>query len=389
MNSVNDTTKPKGALILNPAVEVKKVWQASTNLCDFLRCALAVAGIVILQIAQLNVGFTKLPAAAFLLWTALISSWFGRIPGLCAALSGMVACNYLIEPLGEFTWNAETITAMLLFICVAVILVQCVSALRVLVSRERAVAVEKRQLADSLHEALNVRDTFLSIAGHELKTPLTGLFLRVQLWRRRLGDGACLNLSAKQVDDVIVGLNRLRGLVDSLLDVSRSTSGKTDLQLESIDADALVRSVESYMSDAAEAAGCEFVVQAESGRQGFWDRQRLEQILSNVIGNAFKYGHGRPVGVRAYTASHKLLIEVSDQGPGVALENQEKIFERFARLRNDGTIGGLGLGLWIVRELLQMMDGRIWVVSTPGEGCMFTIELPLENPDQNANGVTG
>ena len=80
------------------------------------------------------------------------------------------------------------------------------------------------------------------------------------------------------------------------------------------------------MSDAAKAAGCDFVVHANSGIKGFWDRQRLEQILSNVIGNAFKYGRGRLVTVNAYAASRKLLIEVSDQGPGVAVEHQEKIF---------------------------------------------------------------
>ena len=145
----------------------------------------------------------------------------------------------------QFTWNAETAVAMLLFACVALILVQCVSGLHALVERERAVSMEKQKSADSLNEALKVRDTFLSIAGHELRTPLAGLFLRVQQWRRRLKDGAQLSLSSKQIDDVIVGLNRLNGLVDSLLDVSRSTSGQADLQRESIDVDAFIRSVGS------------------------------------------------------------------------------------------------------------------------------------------------
>ncbi len=389
MGNPNRTTERRDGRILNFAERTKKAWRSSASLHDFIGSALAIGGIVVLQVMQLKIEFTRLPSAVFLLWTALVSSWFGRVPGLCAAFSGVVACNYLIEPLGQFTWSAETVVAMLLFTCVALVLVQCVSGLHALVERERAVSKEKQKLADSVNEALKVRDTFLSIAGHELKTPLTGLFLRVQRWRRRLKDGEQLSLSSKQIDDVIVGLNRLNGLVDSLLDVSRSTSGPTDLQHESVDVDTFVRSVGNYMSDAAKAAGCDFVVQVNSGIEGLWDRQRLEQILSNVIGNAFKYGRGRPVMVKAYAASGKLLIEVSDQGPGVALEHQEKIFERFARLRNDGTIGGLGLGLWIVRELLQAMGGRISLVSTPGKGCIFTIELPLKDPGQMASHAAG
>ena len=150
-------------------MQVTALWKQHTYVRDVAGCALALTGMWALQRVQLTLGFTQLPAAAFLLWTFLICLWFGRTCGLCAAVAGSLACNYLIAPIAEFSTDPQTLVAMLLFFCMALALVACVATLQTLVVRERGVAAEKQALVSSLSEALGVRDTFLAIAGHELK----------------------------------------------------------------------------------------------------------------------------------------------------------------------------------------------------------------------------
>ena len=206
---------------------------------------------------------------------------------------------------------------------------------------------------------------------------MTGLFLRVQTWRRRLLRGSQNGLALEQVDSLIVGLARLRSLVDSLLDVSRATSGRIDLHCEWVDFDKLVLGVVHDMADAAEMAGCTMTVGACSNLCGQWDRMRLEQVVSNLLSNAFKYARGQSVAVKTTAVGNHVTLQICDQGPGIAPENQKKVFERSARLRHEGTMGGLGLGLWIVRELVEAMGGTIHIESAQGQGCTFVVDLPV------------
>jgi nitrogen fixation/metabolism regulation signal transduction histidine kinase len=241
-----------------------------------------------------------------------------------------------------------------------------------------------KEVQAQLEEAVRVRQDFLSIAGHELKTPLTSVLLNLYAVDKSLhGDARAIDerLEARwQALRRQVG--RLEGLVDQLLDVSRITAGKMTLAPEPIDLGALVREVAGRFSPEALAepdAGT-IDVQADSPVEGLWDRLRLEQILTNLLSNAVKYGAGRPIAVEVGAAGPgddaEAWLAVRDRGIGMSEGELGRIFGRFERAVSERNYGGLGLGLWIVRQVVDAMGGSISVESQPDRGSTFTVRLP-------------
>jgi signal transduction histidine kinase len=239
-----------------------------------------------------------------------------------------------------------------------------------------------------LEEAVRVRQDFLSIAGHELKTPLTSVMLNVYAIDKdlRRGGGAIDPRLAARWLALRRQVGRLEGLVDQLLDVSRISAGKMTLSPERLDLGELVREVAHRFSPASTTApGVGAIdVQADAGIEGCWDRLRLEQILTNLLSNAAKYGAGRPISVAVGATGPgddpEVWIAVRDCGIGMSSEDVERIFGRFERAVSERNYGGLGLGLWIVRQAVDAMAGRITVESEPGRGSTFTVRLPLAPP---------
>jgi PAS domain S-box-containing protein len=227
-------------------------------------------------------------------------------------------------------------------------------------------------------EALRVRDDFLSIAGHELKTPLATLLLQVQ---------SALRVVAREPDNPTLpgrleraassGL-RLEALINQLLDVSRITAHRLELTPERLSFGGVVRAVVDRFEESAARAGCPLNVQLERGVIGFVDRLRLEQIVTNLLSNAIKYGKGAAVEVCVHREGPRALLRVIDHGIGISMDQQQRIFERFERAVETREYGGFGLGLWIVRRLVELMGGAIRVDSAPGRGASFTVELPLD-----------
>ncbi|MFP2930217.1 ATP-binding protein [Pyxidicoccus sp. 3LG] len=248
--------------------------------------------------------------------------------------------------------------------------------------RARALEAEiehRKQVEKQLLEALGTRDAFLYAAGHELKTPLTALQLQLQSLPKMspttpaTPNGERLR---ERLDKAVRHTERLASLVEGLLDVSRVSGGQLRLEPEEMDLARLVREGIASTTEVAARSECRVSVVAEGPVRGSWDRSRLGQVVHNLLANAFKYGRGKPVEVRVEGTAELARLVVKDQGIGIATEHQDRIFHRFERAASANHFGGLGLGLWMVRRIVEAHGGSIRVGSEPGRGATFVVELP-------------
>ncbi|WPB77461.1 MEDS domain-containing protein [Archangium violaceum] len=241
-------------------------------------------------------------------------------------------------------------------------------------------SVENRRLYEEARAAVRARDEFLSVASHELKTPLTPLRLRLQGLRREVEGGATEPTWRERVVRAAQGaeqqLHKLTVLVDALLDVSRLTQGRLALTWEELDVGEVVREVVERFAQQAAKLGSEVEVVADGPVEGRWDRLRLEQVVTNLLSNALKYGAGRPVRVWVEGRPGQAVLVVRDEGIGIGPEHQERIFGKFERAVSGRHYGGLGLGLYITRQIVQALGGTIEVESEPGRGATFRVVLP-------------
>jgi PAS domain S-box-containing protein len=242
------------------------------------------------------------------------------------------------------------------------------------VGRRVALALENARLFRRATEAIAVRDEFLAIAGHELNTPLTSLKMHLDsLCRGTFGPertAAKLEAASRQT-------TRLAKLVNEMLDLSRITGGRLPLEPERFDLAVLVDEAVAHVGEDAEGAGSTIRLRAERPCFGSWDRMRLEQVVANLLTNAIKYGAGKPIDVElARGPGARVRIVVRDHGIGIPREDQRRIFERFERAASARHYGGLGLGLWITRQIVEASGGSIAVDSEPGRGSTFVVDLP-------------
>jgi signal transduction histidine kinase len=248
------------------------------------------------------------------------------------------------------------------------------------VARRVALAVDNARLHQELVDAIRSRDRFLSVASHELRTPLMSLRLHSQsLLRRAREKQACGPEQLISKAEVIERqVERLVHLVDELLDIARVREGRLRFHTEDLDLSEVARDVAVRFREELARSGSTLVLRSEGSIRGQWDRLRLEQVMTNLLSNALKYGEGRPITVQVARDERTAKLTVRDEGIGIDERDQTRIFERFERAVSEQNYGGLGLGLWIVREILSGMGGTISVRSQPGLGSAFTVELPLE-----------
>jgi PAS domain S-box-containing protein len=261
--------------------------------------------------------------------------------------------------------------------------VYSITAVRDVTERHR-VEAEKARLAQAA-ESLRMRDEFLAVASHELKTPLTALEMQVETIVRVLERDPLAGPTSTRVATKVAAIRRasarLTVLVDQLLDLSRISSGRLALERARVDLGALARDVVADFQEAAARAGASISLHVDGAVVGSWDGARLEQVATNLLTNALKYGSGRPIEVRVAERDGKALLSVRDQGIGIAREHQARIFERFERVVSAREYGGFGLGLWIVRQIVEAHGGAIAVESAPGVGSAFVVELPGCEPE--------
>ena len=231
-----------------------------------------------------------------------------------------------------------------------------------------------------LNKALKSRDQFLSIASHELKTPLTSLKLQSQLTLRMLEKSSEIPVErqkqqAHQQSDLVTKLTRL---IDDMLDVSRIRTGKLNLEKSEHEIGDVVREVVFRMELLFEAAGIPLpAINVEAKMFGFWDRFRLEQVIGNLLTNAIRYGKGKPIEILIEKKGKMASVSVTDQGYGIDKVDSERIFGRFERASHSAEVSGLGLGLFISKEIIESHAGRIYVTSHLGRGSTFTFEIPI------------
>ncbi|QDE93912.1 histidine kinase [Myxococcus xanthus] len=250
------------------------------------------------------------------------------------------------------------------------------------VARRTALSVDNAQLLQEAREAVRLRDEFLGIASHELKTPLTPLHLKVQLLQKQVDGMAAHNqpVSAERVSETLEVVQRqvrkLTSLVDNLLDVSRITAGRLRLEVEEMDLASVAAEILYRFAPSASQLKCELALHAPVPVMGRWDRLRLEQVVTNLLSNALKYGAGHPVRVAVEAEGLTARLTVRDGGIGISAEDLPRIFERFERAVSDRHYGGLGLGLYITRQIVEAFGGTVRATSEPGQGSLFVLELP-------------
>jgi signal transduction histidine kinase len=253
-------------------------------------------------------------------------------------------------------------------------------AMAVEIGRRAGEAVDNALLYRAAERAVQARDEFLSVASHELRTPLSALLLQLGSLAKKVAlDGAQTNglaTSAKKIGAALRHTNRLAKLVDNLLDVSRLSTKSLALELEECDLASVARDVVERFTEEAKESKCQLVVQSHGDALGSWDRLRVEQVVTNLLSNAIKYGRGSPIEVAVDADDEHARIAIRDHGIGIAEEDQTRVFGRFERAVPLRHYGGLGLGLYIVRQIVEAHRGTVKVESQRGLGTTFIVTLP-------------
>jgi signal transduction histidine kinase len=238
-------------------------------------------------------------------------------------------------------------------------------------ARRAAIAIDNAQLYRASQQAVVLREEFLAVASHELFTPTTALRLALQTLSRSAGENQDLKkavqLASRQGE-------RLQKLISDLLDLTRLEKGVA-LELAPVSLEEIVRDVLSAVDQQLVAAGCEVSVRGE-GVTGLWDRRRLERVVTNLVANAVKFGAGHPIEISIGERGGVARLTVTDHGIGIDPARLPHIFERFERAVSTRHYGGLGLGLYISRSIVEGHGGSIRAESQPGAGTTFIVELP-------------
>jgi two-component system, OmpR family, sensor kinase len=235
------------------------------------------------------------------------------------------------------------------------------------------------RLAAELAEAVRARDEFITIAAHELRNPMTPIlgYAEHLLAAGRRPESEC-------PEAIVVALERLVGLIGeyikratTLLDVSRINAGKLCAELSLVELSRAMRQAVERHRPEAERSDTRLCARIEDNVSGLLDQLAVEQIADNLLSNAIKYGAGAPIEVSLVRCGARVKLTVRDYGIGISEADQARIFDAFERAVTRREHGGFGIGLWVVRQLVDTMQGEIQVTSRPAKGSTFTVILPL------------
>lgn len=244
-----------------------------------------------------------------------------------------------------------------------------------------SMAFENALIHQNSQEAIRSRDEFLSIASHELKTPLQSLTLQNQMRKRNLDKNLVGAFTPEKLGTMIEAdlrhLMRINRLIDDMLDISHIRSGKLTLLKEKIEFCSFVKDVLERFRPQIESVGCYMKASYAGPLTCNIDIYRIEQVIVNLLTNAKKYGAGTPITVEVIKKNEAIQLLVHDQGPGIKEQDTERIFERFERAISSNEVSGLGLGLYISRQIMEQNQGKLFVQSIHGKGSTFIMELPI------------
>lgn len=311
---------------------------------------------------------TIYPFLIFILYIA------GVIPGLVSIVFYALISTYIpyaIAPFGKHPVEMRLI-------------IFCISTFVIALIFEHKRKLEKRLMSQAieLERALKTRDEFLSIASHELKTPLTSLMLHSQYFMKGIEQGDPNIYTPQRVDALARQLEKqvtkLNSLVDDMLDISRISTGRLEIRPEEFDFSELINDIKEMLKTPFETSNYPLPI-IESNHENVmvkWDRVRMEQVLINLFTNAIRNGEGKPIILNTSVADDKIFITIKDHGVGISEEDVNKIFDCYAKIKNPSQVNGLGLGLYISKQIVEAHQGQLTVESKLGHGSSFKIELP-------------
>lgn len=259
------------------------------------------------------------------------------------------------------------------------------------VTEQKKIAADRHRLLLNEHfarleaeKSVKMRDDFLAMASHELRTPLTPLKMYLDWFKREarkiptdvLPKAKVLMQALSHTEQEV---SKLVHLTDDLLDVSRITAGRLILNKESFDLVKLVLKAQELNLEKSQRRNCTISISTDGPIVGMWDYSRIEQVFNCLLNNATKYGSGKPVHIIVKKENHHAILSVEDNGIGIAAEDQEKIFQRFERATTIKNFEGLGLGLYISKEIIEAHGGTISIKSEIKKGSTFTVSLPIES----------
>jgi signal transduction histidine kinase len=244
-------------------------------------------------------------------------------------------------------------------------------------ARRAALALDNARLYRQAQEALRAREEFLSVAAHEIRGPVTAIHLAAQTIRRgKRAESLPGLLGVVERED-----RRLSQFVDELLDLGRIREGRLRLQYETVSLGEVARDVARRQDTDLIRSGSSLSLVTEEHVVGQWDRFRVEQVASNLLSNAIKFGLGRPIEIIIRARGGRAFLIVKDHGIGIEPDVLPRLFKPFERGVSERHYGGLGLGLHIVKTIVEAMGGTVTVESAPETGTIFTVELPAGSED--------
>jgi signal transduction histidine kinase len=244
-----------------------------------------------------------------------------------------------------------------------------------------ALPFENAFLRAQLAEALGKKEEFLKAICHDLRTPLAVMQLHLGELERRGAAGLDVRMRSR-LEAMDQQLVEITALVDRWQDTDAGQGPETEFELrpEPVDLAALATEVGHRMRQQLAWAHCPLTMHAPPSVVGRWDRARLYQILACLLSNARKYGAGQPIELVVEDQGETVLLVVRDRGVGVAPEDHERIFDKFARVCSGGGLSGTGIGLWFARRVIGAQGGSISIDSALGQGATFTVVLPKRHP---------
>lgn len=241
-------------------------------------------------------------------------------------------------------------------------------------------AIINSLLFEKLQNAIEVRDEFIKLASHELKTPLTTIKLQLQSLRRlMLRRSESIDSTDRFQKGMLVferKIDRLSTIIDNLIDVYQANSGNLTLNYTQFNLSEVIQDIVLRFQPEIEKSGSAVELEIEPNLNGFWDKIHLEQAITNLFSNAIKFGKGKPISLQAKTDGNQIQIKLQDHGMGISKDYHPRMFERFARGVSVDSYAGLGLGLYVAFQITRAHGGNIQVESTPEEGTLFTLRIP-------------
>jgi signal transduction histidine kinase len=236
-----------------------------------------------------------------------------------------------------------------------------------------------RRISD-LAEAVAARDTFIAVAAHELRNPMTPILGQIDLLLSAVKTDRCPpEQIGQRLERIQQTVRQYMKRAVVLLDVSRITTGKFRLEPSVCDLAVLLREVVDEFTEAAQHSGVTIKLAAPENLPGIWDRLAVEQIVDNLVSNAIKYGGRTPVEVGLFTIDRQVQIHVRDHGKGIPAQDRKRVFERFERAVGQNEYrSGFGVGLWVVGQLVEAMNGTITIDEAAGGGALFVVTLPVD-----------